>query len=179
MVATPFIFHWWPKSADIEVKRNEFATTGRSRLMAAYDLLAGMKNVRADRVGIVGIAGAGACRGSARCPTRSSPPAAIFYGGRIRASMGEGNPPAVDLAGNIKCPVMGFFGSLDENPSPEDVERGRRRRSRKAGVEHTFHRYEGANHAFQDSFGQRYHPQAAEDAWQKALAFFRCQAQEK
>ena len=41
------------------------------------------------------------------------------------------------------------------------------------GVEHVFHRYEGANHAFQrfDS-EERYHPEASEDAWEKVLAFF-------
>jgi carboxymethylenebutenolidase len=43
----------------------------------------------------------------------------------------------------------------------------------KAGVEHVFHRYDGANHAFQNQFeAERYHPQAAEDAWKKVLAFF-------
>jgi carboxymethylenebutenolidase len=81
------------------------------------------------------------------------------------------HPPPIELAGNIKCPVIGFFGSLDQNPSPEDVNVIDAALT-KAGVEHTFHRYEGANHAFQDQFGQRHHPQAAEDAWQKALAFF-------
>jgi carboxymethylenebutenolidase len=86
--------------------------------------------------------------------------------------MGAGNPPAIDLAGSIKCPVIGFFGSLDKGPSPEDVDVYDAALT-KAGVEHTFHRYEGANHAFQDQFSaERYHPQAAEDAWTKVLAFF-------
>ena len=44
---------------------------------------------------------------------------------------------------------------------------------KKAGVEHIFHRYDGAGHAFQ-SFNseERYHHQASEDAWEKVLAFF-------
>jgi dienelactone hydrolase len=40
-------------------------------------------------------------------------------------------------------------------------------------VEHVFHRYDGAGHAFQ-SFNnpERYREEASEDAWNKALAFF-------
>ena len=33
----------------------------------------------------------------------------IFFGGRIKKTMGENNPPAIDLAPNFKCPVIGFF----------------------------------------------------------------------
>jgi carboxymethylenebutenolidase len=42
----------------------------------------------------------------------------------------------------------------------------------KAGIPHTFHRYDGAGHAFQ-SFNseERYRHEASEDAWSKALAF--------
>ena len=58
------------------------------------------------------------------------------------------------------------------NPSPEDVDDYVAALT-KAGVEHTFYRYDGAGHAFQ-SFNneERYHPQASEDAWEKVLGFF-------
>ena len=41
-----------------------------------------------------------------------------------------------------------------------------------AGVEHVFHRYNGAGHAFQ-SFNnpERYRKEASEDAWKKVLDF--------
>ena len=38
---------------------------------------------------------------------------------------------------------MGFFGNEDQNPSPEDVD-DYAEALRKAGVETTFHRYDGA-----------------------------------
>jgi carboxymethylenebutenolidase len=95
----------------------------------------------------------------------------IFYGGRIRLALAGSNPPAIERAKDIKCPVIGFFGSLDQNPSPADVDAYDAALT-KAGVEHVFHRYDGANHAFQDNFAQKYHPEASEDAWKKALAFF-------
>lgn len=171
-VAAPFIFHWWPKSADIEIKRKEFRDDWTAPdLRAAYDLLAGMKSVDAERVGIVGHCWGGrvAWVGAVSNPRLAA--CAIFYGGRVRIAMGPDTPPAIDLAGHIKCPVIGFFGSLDKGPSPEDVDAYEAALTA-AGVEHALHRYEGANHAFQDSFGERYHPEAAEDAWQKVLAFF-------
>jgi carboxymethylenebutenolidase len=95
----------------------------------------------------------------------------VFYGGRIKLPMGPGTPPAIDLAPRIACPVIGFFGNDDTNPSPEDVNDYEAALA-KAGIPHTFHRYDGAGHAFQ-SFNseERYRHEASEDAWSKALAF--------
>ena len=62
--------------------------------------------------------------------------------------IGENNPPAIKLAPNIKCPVIGFFGNDDQNPSPEDVNDYRRALT-DAGVEHEFHHYDYDGHAFQ------------------------------
>src|SRR6185436_6532165 len=172
VVAAPFIFHWWPKSADIDVKRSGFRDDWTAPdLLAAYNLLGGMKSVDAARVGIVGHCWGGRVSWVGAMSNPKLAACGIFYGGRIRQSMGAGNPPAIDLAGNIKCPVIGSFGNLDKGPSPEDVDAYDAALT-KAGVEHVFHRYDAANHAFQDKFGDRYHPEAAEDAWRKALAFF-------
>jgi len=123
VVAAPFIFHWWEKSESIDVKRKEFRDDWTvPDLHAAYNVLAAMANVDASRVGIVGYCWGGrvAWMGAASNPKLKA--CAIFYGGRVRAAMGEGNSPAIGLAANIKCPVMGFFGNLDQNPSPEDVD---------------------------------------------------------
>ena len=173
VVAIPFTFHWWPKSADIEVKRTEYRDDWTiPDLLAAYNLLAGMKNVDPKRVGIVGHCWGGRVSWVGAMSNPRLAACAIFYGGRVRQALGEGNPPAIDRAGDIKCPVIGFFGNLDKSPSPEDVDAYDAALT-KAGVEHVFHRYDGANHAFQNQLApDRYHPQAAEDAWKKALAFF-------
>ena len=43
-----------------------------------------------------------------------------------------------------------------------------------AGVAHEFHSYEGANHGFQMVGNpERYHAEASEDAWKKALEFLK------
>ena len=173
VVAVPFVFHWWPKSAEIEIKREEFRDDWTILdLNAAYELLSGLDNVDAERIGIVGH-----CWGGRVCwvGAGSNPlykACAVFYGGRVKLVLGEGNPPAIDLTANITCPVIGFFGNEDENPSPEDVD-DYSIALNKVGVEHTFYCYDGAGHAFQ-SFNseERYCHSASEDAWEKVLAFF-------
>lgn len=96
--------------------------------------------------------------------------AGVFYGGNIMKAWGEG-PTPYELTGRIACPVIGFFGVEDANPSPEDV--------RKIDVEltahgkaHEFHSYEGAGHAFLNFLNaERHRPKPAADAWAKMLGF--------
>ena len=72
----------------------------------------------------------------------------------------------------MPCPVLGLFGNEDEGPSPKDVDDYAAALSL-AGIEHEFHRYEGAGHGFQDSYAEdRYNSAASEDAWDKAISFF-------
>ena len=172
VVAAPFIFHWWPKEAEMQLKRDEFRDDWTALdLNAAYGYLAQMETVDADRIGIAGHCWGGrvAWLGAGHLPGLKA--CAVFYGGRIKLTMGPDTPPAIDLAGNIKCPVIGFFGNEDQNPSPEDVNDYEAALAA-AGVDHIFHRYDGAGHAFQ-SFNseERYREEASEDAWEKVLAF--------
>jgi carboxymethylenebutenolidase len=171
-VAVPFIFHWWPKEEDIVVKRDE----SRDDLMvadmrASFDLLRDNPAVDSERTGIVGHCWGGRVAWLGACHIPSLKACAIFYGGRIKQPMGPGNPPPIDLAGNIKCPVVGFFGNDDKNPSPQDVN-DYGAALKEAGVEYKFHRYNGAGHAFQNfPSPERYNREASEDAWEKVLTF--------
>lgn len=172
-VAVPFIFHWWPKEADIQIKRDAFRDDWTALdLKAAFDHLAAQENVKRAGIGIVGHCWGGRVAWIGACNNPDYKACAIFYGGRVKAQMGPGTPPAIELASNIKCPVVGFFGNEDKNPSPEDVDDYDAALTA-AGVPHEFHRYDGAGHAFQ-SFGnaELYRPKVSEDAWTKVLAFF-------
>jgi carboxymethylenebutenolidase len=123
------------------------------------------------RIGIIGHCWGGRVAWLGACHNPDYQACAIFYGGRIKLAMGPGTPPAIELAGNIACPVAGYFGNEDQNPSPEDVDAYDAALTA-AGVSHVFHRYDEAGHAFQ-SFNneERYRPEASEDAWTKVLAF--------
>ena len=97
----------------------------------------------------------------------------FFMEEESKKKMGENNPPAINVAPNIKCPVIGFFGNEDQNPSPEDVNDYSRALT-DGGVEHEFIRYDYAGHAFQSfNIEEKYSEDASEDAWSKVLDFFR------
>ncbi|MFP6771639.1 MAG: dienelactone hydrolase family protein [Alphaproteobacteria bacterium] len=171
-VAVPFIFHWWPKAETIELKREAFRDDWTALdLRATFDLLAGQDQVDSARVGIVGHCWGGRVSWLGACHIPELAACAMFYGGRVKLPMGPDTPPAIDLAGNINCPVAGFFGNEDQNPSPDDVD-GMSKALTAAGVHHEFHQYDDAGHRFQ-MFGnpERYREQVSEDAWEKVLAF--------
>tara|TARA_Y100001933_G_scaffold58430_1_gene58448 strand:- start:1293 stop:2027 length:735 start_codon:yes stop_codon:yes gene_type:complete len=172
-VAVPFIFHWWPKAETIERKRAEARDDWMvADMTAAFDALAADPGVDPSRIGAVGHCWGGRVAWLAACHLPELAACAIFYGGRIKLAMGPDSVPPIDLAGRIRCPVIGFFGNDDANPSPADVDDYAAALAA-AGVEHGFHRYDGAGHAFQNfPTPERYREAASEDAWDKVLAFF-------
>ena len=172
-VVAPFVFHWWPKSDPIEVKRDGFRDDWTVLdLEAAFDVLAGQRGVDGNRLGIVGHCWGGRIAWLGAAHIANCQAAAMFYGGRILTAMGDGAPRAIDLAPRINCPVAGFFGNDDTNPSPSDVH-AISQALNAAGVTHEFHRYDGAGHAFQNfPSPERYREAASEDAWTKVIEFF-------
>jgi carboxymethylenebutenolidase len=97
--------------------------------------------------------------------------AVMLYGGGINHQR-NGKPAALTRASGIACPLLGFFGKEDKNPSPTDMAEVDKELTR-LGKTHEFHAYDGAAHAFQNFTDQRYRPEASEDAWRRYLAFFR------
>ena len=168
----PFVFHWWPPEADIEVKRAAFRDDRAvADLDAAYRILTGLEKVDAGRIGIMGHCWGGRLSWLGACHNPDYKAAIVLYGGRIKIGMGEGSPAPIGLAKQIPCPVLGLFGNEDQNPSPADVD-DLDAALTAAGVPHEFHRYDGAGHGFQDFNDEnRYRKAAAEDAWGKITAF--------
>jgi carboxymethylenebutenolidase len=95
-----------------------------------------------------------------------------YYGGGMMTHWGEGAPTPFEIIGNIKCPVYGFFGGLDKNPSLADVDKFEAELKR-AKIPYVFHRYPNADHGFQNV--ARGTPRSAEEirvadeAWQTML----------
>ena len=172
VVAAPFIFHWWPKDGDIQVKRDESRDAWMAADMrAAFDVLSARDDVDAQRIGVVGHCWGGRVAWVAATHIPELAVCAVFYGGRVGIAMGGDGPAPIDLADRIRCPVVGFFGNEDENPSPADVDEYSAALT-SAGVEHVFHRYDGAGHAFQNfPSPDRYREEQSEDAWGKVLEY--------
>jgi len=84
-----------------------------------------------------------------------------------------GSASPFDLLGNIRCPVVGFFGAKDRNPNPEDVDKIAQRLSAN-GIEYVFHRYPDVGHAFQQNAARSPEEQrAAADSSTKTIEFLR------
>ena len=88
--------------------------------------------------------------------------AAVIYYGRLVTEPEELRP--------LEMPILGIFGGLDDSPSVESVrefETALNTVDKSAEI----HIYEGADHAFANPSGTRYNAEAAEDAWEKTIAF--------
>lgn len=130
-----------------------------------------LRDLGANNIGVTGFCMGGrvAYLAAASFPTISA--AGVFYGGNIMVPWGGTTAP-FDLTANIHCPIVGYFGNDDGNPSPDDVAKISAELD-KFGKEHTFRSYDGAAHAFQDFTNPPvYRQEAADDSWGKLLDFF-------
>lgn len=133
----------------------------RAVLDAAHRFLAEDPRVEASKRGVVGwcFGGGWSLQHALRQPDLD---AAIVYYGHLETD------PAV-LA-KIQAPLMGVFGNQDAGIPPAAVD-AFEAAMKKAGKSLELHRYD-AQHAFANPSSGRYNPEAAEDAWAHARAFF-------
>jgi carboxymethylenebutenolidase len=136
---------------------------------AAY--LQSQKQAKRGAEGMMGhcMGGRVAFLGAASHPFKA---AVMLYGGSILVPRAPGKQPAIARAPGIACPMLGFFGKEDKNPSPADMAAIDAELTR-LGKKHEFRAYDGAGHAFQNFQDERYREAASEDAWRRYLAFFR------
>jgi len=129
--------------------------------------------VRADRIGMVGHCLGGRTGYLALGTDPVYRAGVLLYHGDLFAARDPVMPPPIALTDHIRCPIAGFFGDRDTNPSPEAVARLEVELQR-YGIHYEFHRYEEAGHAFQDfTSPSNYVESAARDAWVKLLDFLR------
>jgi carboxymethylenebutenolidase len=139
-------------------------------LDAAIDALTA-RGVPPRRIGIIGF-----CMGGSVALVAATRPnlgaAVTFYGGGIRQGR-MGLPPLLDVAPTLAAPWLGQYG--DDDPSiPVDQVEDLRSAASRAGVTTEIVRYPGAGHAFHcDERPAAYRPEAAAQAWQRALDWFR------
>ena len=94
----PFVFHWWPTDADIDVKRAEFRDDWTvADLSAAFALLTHMVSVDENRIGILGHCWGGRIAWLGACHEPRFKACAVFYGGRVKAPFADGAPPPITL----------------------------------------------------------------------------------
>jgi carboxymethylenebutenolidase len=134
-------------------------------MCGAADYLASQPGFEGNGVGSVGfcLGGGLSVWAAATCPNIAA--AVTYY-----YVMPHGKPDFT----NVKAPVLGHFGTADDFISEEDA-RKLESELREAGVDATFHFYEGAGHAFfndTDRLGT-YDKDLAELSWERTVSFLR------
>lgn len=122
-----------------------------------------------DRIGIIGFCLGGRVVYLAATAIPDFKAAVPYYGAGTMVARGE-SPPIFERLASTVCPVLGFFGEEDANPSPEDMKKLDAEYT-KYGIVHEFHSFPGAGHAYMDYTTDRYNKQAEEASWPITLAF--------
>jgi carboxymethylenebutenolidase len=77
----------------------------------------------------------------------------------------------VDMAANLKCPLLGLYGGQDQSISQSDVQRAAAA-AKAAGQTVEIVVYPDAPHGFHADYRPSYREADAKDGWQKAIAWF-------
>jgi len=133
---------------------------------------AGQSKGDAARLGITGF-----CRGgravwlyAAHNPALK---AAVAWYGPLGGERTDIQPKtAADVAAEIKAPVLGLYGGADNGIPVADVEK-QRDTAKAAGKTVEIQIYPDTPHAFHADYRPSYRKQAAEDGWQRMLAWFK------
>lgn len=170
-VALPELYH--RQAADVD-------PTKRSSLLKddeiITDLQATLAHVRATTatgpVGILGFCMGGRVAYLAASALPGLSAAVVFYGGNLFKALGNG-PSPFERSMDIGCPILGFFGAEDPNPSRADVRRVDDELTR-LGKSHEFHTFQDAGHAFHNFLmPERYRDRPMRSSWTTMLDWLR------
>ncbi len=129
-------------------------------------------SARADRVGVTGF-----CRGGMytllfAAHSRDMKAVVAWYGAiKPAKTPGIRTVGPLDVAAQIRCPVLGLYGEADQGIPVADVKE-MEAALRAAGTTAEFILYPGAPHAFHADYRPSYRPEAARDAWARCVAWF-------
>ena len=148
-----------------------------AELLADLDATAAWAKSQGGNTGRLGIIGF--CRGGRTvweyaAHSKQLKAGVAFYGSLV-------DPPAqkavwpkspTELAADVKAPVLGLYGEADQGIPVAQVE-AMKEALAKAKKKTEFKIYPGAPHGFHADYRPSYRKEAAEDAWNQALAFLK------
>jgi carboxymethylenebutenolidase len=129
---------------------------------AGYAYLGKLAEVRGDRLGLIGFCWGGEMTFSTVTEVRGLSAAVVFYGR---------SPQPLDRIKNIQAPVLAHYGEKDPGVN-QDIA-ATEEAMKKYTKSYTYKIYPGAPHGFHTDSSDRYHPEAAKEAWAKTLDFFK------
>lgn len=131
-------------------------------IAAAAKALKAMSNVSSQKVGVVGWCMGGRLSLSTAAESDDIGAVIAFYG----------TPLAAEDVPNLRMPVLGLYAENDGGIPVASV-KAFERELQANDIEHEIHIYPGAEHSFFNDTRASYHAEAAKDAWQRALGWFR------
>jgi carboxymethylenebutenolidase len=124
-----------------------------------------------SRLGIIGF-----CRGGRTVWHYSTHNPNLKAGVAFYGSLVDKNDAApknsIELAPEVKEPVLGLYGEADTGIPPDQVKQ-MEAALKAAGKTAEFHEYPGAPHGFVADYRPSYRKEAAEDAWNRMIAWFK------
>jgi carboxymethylenebutenolidase len=97
--------------------------------------------------------------------------AVVWYGSdRKPSELTPKNP--LDIAADVKCPVLALYGGADQSIPQETIEK-RQAACKAAGKTCEFAVYPDAPHGFNADYRPSYRADAAKDGWARMLAWFK------
>ncbi len=143
-------------------------------LDAGLNYLQGLPFVIKDRIGCIGFCMGGRLSLLFTEHNQALTAGVVFYGSIFNREVTENKPKhPYDLIANIRCPLLGIYGEADAGIPIDHVAKLREALTSQSKT-FELYTYPGAQHAFQnDTNPEKYHPEAARDAWDKTLKFFK------
>jgi carboxymethylenebutenolidase len=107
------------------------------------------------------------------CAHNANVKAGVAWYGKLVGDASANTPRhAVDIASELKAPVLGLYGAADQGIPVDTVDR-MRAACQAAGKTCELVVYPDTPHAFNADYRPSYRPEAAKDAWAKMLLWFR------
>ena len=163
-----------------EIQKNIVAKTPDTQVLIdlqAALVWAGKNGGDLKRVGVTGFCWGG--RITWLSATLPQVRAGVAWYGRLIGEKTEGNPRhPVDIAAELKAPVLGLYGGADAGISLESVDQMRAALAQAApknpaAKASQFEVYPDTPHAFHADYRATYREGPAKDGWEKCLAWFK------
>ena len=147
-------------------------------IAATLDWAGGQLWANSDKVGITGFCWGGKVVWQAAARFAALDAGVAWYGGLAPSAtateqqIAAGRPFPVDLAGDLKAPVLGLYGGQDQGIPNETVDAMRAALRREGAEGSDIHLYPDAPHGFHADYRASYRPETAADGWRRMLAHF-------
>ncbi len=161
-----------------EIQAKIISKTPDAQVMSDFDATvawAASKGADTDRLAITGFCWGGRIAWL-YCAHSPQVKAGVAWYGRVVGEVNEFTPRhPIDIAADLKAPVLGLYGGLDTGIPLETIEKMERalKEGSKAARLSQIQFYDNAPHAFHADYRPSFRKEEAEDGWRRMQAWFK------